>query len=122
MTHEARHDLESFFWSLAYIMMGYRNGIHFQCSETSKWHRDLMDDMYQAKFGFLNKIETTHKSELLKFSESLGVPGSAVFDFLTWWARELLFSDIHNGLAPEFEEVHKRLNAAIEVCSGNRRA
>ena len=70
--HQFRHELESFVWSVFFILGGFRRGRRIDKASLATWYTGSWKSIIQKKHFFLKN--GTERSEFAgKFAESLGV-------------------------------------------------
>ena len=70
--HRFQHELESFVWSIFFILGGFRRGRRADNTYLEKWYTGTWDSIMEKKSAFL-KNGTAHSEFAVKFAESLGV-------------------------------------------------
>ena len=70
--HQFRHELESFVWSIFFILCGFRRGRRIDNADLELWYTGSWKSIMEKKYTFLK--DGTAPSEFAgKFAESLGV-------------------------------------------------
>lgn len=68
--HEYRHDLESFFYSLWWIAISYRDGLQIKTDILNGWHKDDFEGMIAKKISIRRTLDTKIKFLTSTFSDS----------------------------------------------------